>query len=432
MRANGTASAGVCLLGVNHRVAPIELRERVAFGPHQLASALQELRGLATEACILSTCNRTEIYVVGGHEPLIKDLISFLAQCRQVSEDEIRQHSYAAFEEEAARNLFRVACGLDSMVLGEDQILGQVRDAFERASAGEAVGATLDRLFRLALEVGKRARAETRIGRGALSPSSVAVALAREALGDLAQRSVLVIGAGDAARATLRSLVDAGASRILVGNRSMQRGTEAAATVGAQAIPYVDLVEGLTRADIVISSTASSEHVITASQVRAAMEHRPRRPLLCIDIAVPRDIDPIVAEIPQVHLYNVDDLERVGASHLKSRQREVSAVQTIIDEGVDDFRAWITARELAPTIGALYQYAEEIRQRELARTLRRLNGLSDEQRDQIDVLTASIVRRLLHEPVATLKAHGEDPEAPGLAQLIRELFALEPEAELAR
>jgi glutamyl-tRNA reductase len=201
-----------------------------------------------------------------------------------------------------------------------------------------------------------------------------------------------------------------------------------ATAVGGQAIPYVDLVEGLANVDIVISSTGSTEHIITPVQVRAAMERRKGRALLCIDIAVPRDVDPAVAEIPSVHLYNVDDLDQVSAAHLKSRQREVAAVEAIVEEGVEDFRAWTTVQELAPTIGALYRHAEEIRRRELTRTLRRLDNLSDEQRDLIDVMTASIVRRLLHQPVAMLKAHREDPEAPDLAQLIRELFALEPES----
>jgi glutamyl-tRNA reductase len=337
-----------------------------------------------------------------------------------------------AREHEAARHLFRVAAGLDSMVLGEAQILGQVRDAFDRAGAAHSIGRQFSRLFRLAIEVGKRARAETRIGRGLLSPSSVAVDLARRILGDLDSRSVLVIGAGDAARATLRSLAEAGVSRILVGNRSMQHAREVADAVGGQAIPYVDLVKGLTTADIVISSTGSTEHIISATQVRSAVERRDGRPLLCIDIAVPRDFDPKVALIPTVHLYNVDDLEAVSAANLDERQREVAAVEAIVNEGVEDYGAWMSAQQLVPTIGALYQQAEDIRRREMARTLRRMDGISDEQRDLIDAMTASIVRRLLHRPVAVLKSRREAPEAGDLARLVRELFALEAEAEMAR
>jgi glutamyl-tRNA reductase len=309
-------------------------------------------------------------------------------------------------------------------VLGEAQVLGQVRDAFEAAISAGTVGPVLGRALPLALEIGKRARSETRIGWGAVSPSSVAVDIAKRALGQLRNRTVLVVGAGEAAQATVRSLADAGADDILVVNRSLGRAEEVAEAVGGRAVQYADLVEALSAADIVISSTSATEPIITAPDVRSAMSQRPDRSLLCVDIAVPRDIDPDVATIPSVHLHNIDDLEAACTANLQSRQREVAAVEAIVDAGVGDFREWQRVQELVPTIGALYQHAESIRRMEIDRTIPRLSSLSSGDRELIDVMTASIVRRLLHGPVSALKAQSQDG-GDDLARVVRELFDLD-------
>lgn len=427
---HGSARGTPNLFGVNHRSAPIDLRERLAFTDDELEPALEGLSAFSPEAFILSTCNRLELYVVTEVPEPRAALAQFLGDWRGVPVADLEGHSYALAGEEAVRNLLRVATGLDSMVLGEAQILGQVRDAFEVAVAAGTVGRLLGRLLPLAVEVGRRARSETRIGRGSLSPSSVAVDLAKRALGDLRTRSVLVVGAGDAAQTTVRSLVDAGVAEIVVVNRSFQRALEVASAVGGRTVPYRELVEALVDADIVICSTGASEHVIAAVDVHNAMVRRGGRSLLCIDIAVPRDIDPAAAQIPSVLLYNIDDLEMVSAANLQDRQGEVAAVEAIIDDGLADYRTWYGAQKVIPTIGALYQRAESIRRMEVDRTVRRLRELSADERDLIDVMTSSIVRRLLHGPVAALKAGSDHPQAEDLARLVQELFSLDETASV--
>lgn len=426
------------LYGANHRTASIELRERLAFTDGTLPSAYHRVRAFAAEAYILSTCNRTEIYAVGSVADPTGHLARFLAETAGVSVLEVEEHAYSHSGEEAVRSLLRVACGLESMVLGEAQILGQVKDAYETALGAGSIGRVLGRVVPLAVEVGKRARAETRIGRGALSPSSAAVELARRAVGDLCSSSILVLGAGDAAQATVRSLAEAGVAKVVVVNRSLRRAAEVASAVGGRPAPYADLVPCLAGADIVICSTGATEHVITVLHVRRAMAERPDRSLVCIDIAVPRDVDPAVAHVPGVHLYNVDDLESVCSANLRGRRREVAPVEAIIQEGIKDYQAWNRAQRVIPTVGALYQQAEQIRRTEVDRTVRRMGGLSSENRALIDAMTSSIVRRILHGPVTALKARSDRSEEGDLARLVEELFGLDgdvierPQAESAQ
>lgn len=423
---DGTSSA-FSVVGINYRSAPMDLRERVALAEDDLPAALRTLGARTQECLILSTCNRTELYLVPGGPISGEGLI---AELRGLATAELQGHFYELSDEQAVRHLLRVATGLDSMVLGETQILGQVRTAFETALRNGTVGRILGRILPLAVEVGKRARTETGISRRALSPSSVAVELARRSLGDLTSASALVIGAGEAGRATARSLQAAGVWRVLVANRSPERGRHLASSIGAQLIPYGQLGSAIEQADIVITSTGASDHVLTKDLVLQALDRRQGRPLLCIDIAVPRDIDPAVANLPAVTLYNIDDLEEISQENLRLRVGEITAVEELVEEGIGDYRAWRAVEPLVPTIGALYQRAEAIRRSELDRTLPRLRGLAGEERDLIDVMTASIVRRLLHGSVAALKARGHGPGAEQLAGLARELFGL-PEAEPA-
>lgn len=421
-------AATLKVLGLNHRTAPVEVRERLAFTDDEQPQALAALSQLGDEACILSTCNRTELYVVSDLVHPETALVEFLAVSHEVQPSEVRQHSYTLDEEDAVRNLLRVASGLDSMVLGEAQILGQVRAAFQAATDAHTVGRVLGRVLPLAIEVARRVRTETSIGRGSLSPSSAAVELARSALGDLRARSVLVIGAGEAGRTTARSLADSGVERIVVANRSLPAAEEVAAAVGGAAVLNTDLIAALEAADIVISCTGAAEHVVSLDMIRGAMAWRGQRLLFCVDIAVPRDFDPAISQVPNVHLYNVDDLRGICAAHLLDRQHEAESAERIVEEGVDDYRAWHAAQTLVPTIGALYQRADAIRRAEVDRTLRRLHGLSPDQRDMIDAMTASIVRRILHDPVSALKARSADLDSPELARLVQELFALPADA----
>jgi glutamyl-tRNA reductase len=431
---NGAAEAApsITLVGVNHRSAPIALRERLTYTEEEIPATLQALSASAAEAYLLCTCNRTELYTVSEQPDTGTWLPDFLAHSRRVPRGDLEGHYYVRAGDEAVRHLLHVAAGLDSLVLGEAQILGQVGDAFKAASAAGTVGRVLGRLLPLALEVGKRARAQTRIGQGFVSISSAAVDLARTALGDLHACRVLVIGAGDAGQATARSLADAGVAEIVVANRSLQRAEEIAMAVGGRAIPQSEILPALESVDIVISSTGASEYLVSAAEVAPRMTCRQSRHLLCIDIAVPRDLDPRLAEIPGVLLYNVDDLKAVTAANLEDRQREVAAVNAIIDEGVEDFLAWRTVQQVVPTIGALYRRAEAIRRTEVDRTLRRLGTLSPDELNIIDAMTSSIVRRILHDPVTTLRARGADPEVRDLARSMQELFRLpadEPETQ---
>lgn len=409
------------LVGDSHHTAPVDLRERLAFPDSDIPSVLRILAASGQEALILSTCNRTELYLVSPESLAGPEV---LAQLRGLDPSELEQSCYCLSEEEAVRHLLRVASGLDSMVIGETQILGQVRDAFEVANTAGTTGRVLGRVLPLALEVGKRARSETAISRRALSPSSVAVELARRSLGELASRTALVLGAGEAGRATARSLKDAGVARILVANRTADRGIDLAKLIGGEPIDYGELETGLAEADIVIASTGASDHVLTADLVRRAVGGRVNRTLFCIDIAMPRDIDPEVGLLDGVILHNIDDLEAICEANLRDRASEIASVETLVEDGLADFREWRAVERLVPTIGALYQRAEGIRRAELERTIPRLRRLSEEDRELIDVMTASIVRRLLHTPVAALKAHGRGPRGGELAELTKELFAL--------
>ena len=414
----------LALLGLNHRSAPVELRERLAFTDDELPKALRSLRDLGEEAYILNTCNRTELYLVTDGLDIRRQLVEFLVEAQQVSADEFEDHSYFLSDEAAARHLFQVASGLDSMVLGEDQVLGQVRAAFQAAQAAESVGRTVGKLLPMAIEIGKRVRTETKIGRGAVSPSSVAVRLAQRTLGDLQSCSVLVIGAGDAGKATARSLAQAGVERIFVTNRSSSRANDLTSAVPAVAVPYSQFKEALQAADIAISCTSASEQIVSVGDLSGVMANRRHRPLLCIDIAVPRDFDPSVAQIPGVHLYNIDDLEEASEENREERTQEAAAAESIVNEAVQEYRAWHRTRKLEPAIGALYERADAIRRSEVERTLGRLTSLRPEDRQLIDVMTGSIVRRLLHGPVVALKDRADAANGSELAQLARELFGL--------
>jgi glutamyl-tRNA reductase len=408
------------LVGASHHTASVDLRERLTVPEANLPTALHHLTDDGAEAMLLSTCNRTEVYLVAA-EPATEATLAHLCDVDPAS---LAGCCYAFQEEEAVRHLLRVASGLDSMVLGETQILGQVRDAFETAVAAASIGRVLGRVLPLALEVGKRARTETSISRRSLSPSAVAVQLAREALGDLREATALVLGAGEAGRATAQSLKEAGIRHILVANRSAERGEDLAQLIGGEPLPYDALLDGLVAADIVISSTGAADHVVTAQLVREAVALRSQRRLLCVDIAVPRDIDPEVALIPSVTLHNIDDLEAICETNLRDRANEIASVETIVADGLADYVEWRGVEPMVPTIGALYQRADAIRRSELERTVARLPGLSPDERDLLDVMTASLVRRILHTPVAAIKARGGDPRAHELASLAQELFSL--------
>jgi glutamyl-tRNA reductase len=391
----------VTCVGISHNTAPVEERERVAYGPDDLPAALDHFRAETGGAVILSTCNRTELYSTAAKGEGAA-LIGLLNGERGAEIDPSRFYVYQ--HDKAVRHLFSVAAGIDSMVLGESQVLGQVRDSMSAATDAGALNGVLSRLFHSAIAVGKRARSETEIGRHAVSISSAAVSLARRQVGDLRGKTVLVVSAGSTGKLAARSLAETGA-RILVANRTEDRAVELALEIGANAagIGLAQIGDAMPDADVVISGTGSGAFVLGPDEVKPAAAYRNGRGLLLIDVAVPRDIDPGVRDIPGVSLFDIDDVEAIAEAGLNVRQAEVQRVEAIIEEELADFLAWWDSLDVVPVISALRERAEDIRLRELDRTLRRLPELDAETRERIEAMTAAIVKKMLDRPIARLK-----------------------------
>jgi glutamyl-tRNA reductase len=414
--------AVLAVVGINHNTAPVSVREQFAFASNDLPHALEALRQATGNGVILSTCNRTEVYVVGARGAAVRDAVfRFLSETTGANAQEHADRFYVHEHREALLHLCRVAAGIDSMVLGEAQILGQVRSAYAAAAAAKTTNAVLDRALHAAIRVGRRARSETSIGRYSMSVSSTAVSLARNIVGDLASVRVLVLSAGEAGKLTARTLAESGVARMLVASRSSERASELAAELGGTAIPFGEMPAALADSDVVISSTGATSFLIDAPMVGAAMQGRNGRPLLLIDIAVPRDVDPAAGELPNVHLYDIDSLQAVAETNLNHRRNEVGKVEALVEEEVDRFIEWWDSLGVIPTVAALRHEAEQVRQRELAKTLQRLPDLSPEDQRRIDAMTAAIVKKILHKPVSRLK-EGTDGEL--YVEAARELFGL--------
>ncbi len=410
----------ITLVGISYKTAPVSVRERVAFAAEELADALPRFGG---PAVLLSTCNRTEVYLAAPHTITARSVIALLGELKGDG-DAPEDAFYHLTGPEAARHLFGVAAGIESMVLGESEILGQVRTAFAAAMAVGTHDPILSRLFHTAIRVGRRARSQTDIGRHAVSISSTAVALARRTLGDLSCRTVLVVGAGEAGKLAARSLTEGGASRLLVTSRTARRAEELAADLGGEPLPFVRLSQAMAEADIVISSSAAPDFLIGRQEVTAAMDQRNGRPLLFIDIAVPRDVDPCVRELPGVHVSDIDDLQALVEQNLSARRREVTNVERIIGEELERFSEWLRARGVLPTVTALRARADDLRDAEIARTFKRLPGLTSEQRERVEAMANALINKVLHDPITRLK--GDDGER--YVSAVRELFALDEDA----
>lgn len=413
------------LIGVHQRSAPVALREQLAFSESDLARALPALRRLVPEAAILSTCHRTEVYTVDERAGDGADLaFRFLRDWHGGIADQIAPYLYVKRGADAAHHLFRLAAGLDSIVLGEDQILGQLKGALDAARDADALGSILYRLLEGGLAAGKLVRAETGIARGHLSAVSVVVDLARERLGGLAGRRILVVGAGATGELALKHLRDEPDTRVLIANRTAARADALARLYGAEPWPFEHLEAALTEVDLVLGCTASPEPVIRAEMVSRAMGTRKRDlPLMFCDLAVPRDIDPDAANLPGVLLYDVDCLHDLCAANREARAAEVARAGELIEGEVAAFSRWLAAQGQVPTIRALRDHAESIRVTEVERVLAQLPDLSPHQRQAVEALSASIVNKLLHRPMVSLK----DPEAGnGLAMATRRLFDLQP------
>jgi glutamyl-tRNA reductase len=421
-------------LGISHKTAPVELRERVALPEGRAAGVLRELvsTGHVHEAVALSTCNRTELYlVVDDVVEAETAALGILARESDMRPTELLSHLYSFRDIDAARHLFRVTAGLDAMIVGEAEIQGQVKRAYELALVENTTSAFMNRLFRDALAAGKRVRTETKVGSGSFSVPSVAVQLAQETLGDLSGRRVIVIGAGETGELTARELTERGVRSVFVANRHYDRAIGLAQRFGGQAIRFDMLPSELEKADIVVSSTNSPHHIVGRDELAAVMESRGGRPLLLIDIAVPRDIDPAVADIEGVFLKDIDDLQRLIERRLSGREAEARRAEALLDHDLDRFRRWLGTLDVVPTIAALHERGDSIVKQILAENDSRWKSLDEADRERLELVAATIVKRLLQEPTLRLKARGDERRTYVYVQALRELFGLESESRSA-
>ena len=421
------------LLGVSHRTAPVDLRERLDFSSRDLSAAAETIaaRPSMTESVVLSTCNRSEIYVASSDPALAREeLVVFLSDYHHVPAQSFQPHLFALENSAAVAHLFRVAAGLDSLVVGEPQILGQVKDAYQVAAGKRCVGPVLSNVFRWSFGVGKRVRSETALGEGAVSVSFAAVALARKIFGRLQGRRVLVVGAGDISSLTAQHLRTQGVGDIVITSRTLAHAEVLAHDVGGVAVPWDSMTNALASADIVITATGSQRPIITRAHLVAAQGHRRNTPLFIIDIAVPRDVDPAVGEIEQVFLYNIDDLQSIVEENLSRRAAEVERAESIVNEEVTKFMAWQRSRSAVPTIVALRQRFEAIRVSELQRLESKLGALPSEARARVDDVTRLIVEKLLLEPTEQLKGLPDEETQAAYTEAINRLFKLQDEEPL--
>jgi glutamyl-tRNA reductase len=417
----------VVVIGLNHRTAPLELLERMAVGEGQLPKALHDLctRPNLSEALVLSTCNRTEVYAVAERfHGAYSDIRSFLAEFSYLPPEDFADHLYVHYDTAAVSHLMAVAAGLDSAVLGESEIQGQVKVAWERARDEGAAGPTLNLLLRHALEAGKRARSETGIARNIASVSQAAVAMAGEHIGEIGSRTVLVLGAGEMGEGMAVALAGAGAARVLVANRTPGRAAALAARIGGEPVSLVELPERLAEADVLLTSTGSRAPILERADVEPILSAR-ERPLLIVDIAMPRDVDPGVGDVPGVTLLDMDDLRRFAALGVAERRREVAAVETVINDEIDRYLGATSAREVAPMIVALRQRAESVRASELDRFKGRYDDLDPRQVELVDAVTRGVVAKLLHQPTVVLKDAAGSARGDRLVAALRELFEIE-------
>ncbi len=410
---------------MSHRSAPVEVRERVAFPPCAGRSFLRRLKddGVVSEAVLLSTCNRTEVYAVVEDEGARGRMLDLLADDRGVERASLEQDTYWLTDAQAVRHLYRVASSLDSMVVGEGQILGQVREAYRAATEEHCAGQILNRLFHTSLRVGKKVRSETGIGDSSLSVPRVAVKLAEEVFGDLAGRRALVLGAGDMSELVVEHLKDRGIADLLIANRTPERATLLAERVGGRAVPFDALPAELPEVDVVVSSTGSGEWVVRSETVAGALELR-SEPLFFIDIAVPRDIDPVVQTLRSVYLYDIDDLQAVVERNAEGRQDAAEEGEAMISPAVLEFMGWLSTLHVVPLIQELRDGAEQIRRHELARALKRLE-LSPEEAASVERMSHSLVNKLLHGPIQEIKARAEAGSPLESSEIRRRLMALD-------
>lgn len=412
------------IIGVNHNSAPLDVRERLAVPEAQLPDAVQHLvkQPGVEEGMVLSTCNRVEVLTSSSEGPA--DLRSYLRSYFGVSPDAISPHLYEFQEREAVRHVFRVAASLDSMVVGEPQILGQVKEAYSVARSLGAINSALEALLSRAFAVAKKVRSETAIGTSSVSIASVAVQLAEKIFGTLKGKTVYLIGAGKMAELAARHLISHGAGKIIISNRTYERAVALAEAFGGEAVPFEKLYETAALADIILTSTGATEPLFRREDGERLLKGRRNQPVFFIDIAVPRNVAQEVNKVDNLFVYDIDDLQSVASNNSAERKKEAERAERIVEAEVDRFAQRIKSLHLVPTIVSLQEYCETIRQAEIDRIRGRLGTITPEQEAAIEGMTRSIINKLLHTPITTLKSSAAEPEAATIQEMVRKLFNL--------
>jgi len=426
----------ILLIGLNHKTAPVEIREKLAFkspSSHPLEKIKKEIFSFK-EGLFLSTCNRVEFYFVldpDKKNQFLMDFSSFIERESSFKWEDLEPHLYFLENEKAVKHLFEVACGLDSMVIGEPQILGQVKSAYKDALNYRTSGIVLNRLLHKCFSVAKKVRTETGIGGGAVSISYAAFSLAKKILGSLRDKTALLVGAGEMAELACMHFVSEGVKKVIIANRTLSKAVELAEKFKGEAYSLDELPQALVKADIVISSTGAPDCIITKNMVSSILKPRKYRPLFIIDIAVPRDVEPEVNKLENVYLYDIDDLKSVVEENLREREKEALRAQVIIETEVFKFQKWLKELDFYPTLRALSEKVENLRQNELAKTLKKLKNLSEEEKEAIEILTQSLVQKLIYYPINFIKKSYHE-EGKYAISLIRQIFELdEPFEEIS-
>jgi glutamyl-tRNA reductase len=418
----------ILVVGLNHKSAPVEVREKLAFQDASLPHALALFRRKthSAEAVILSTCNRVELYASSEPEPIPGEVVQqFLAEFHGLDLASFAPHLYERRDQDAVRHLFRVTASLDSMVLGEPQINAQVKEAYTIAAEEEATGKVLNALFQRAFHVAKQVQASTSIAAGKLSVGSVAVDLAERIFQDFSDKVVMILGAGEMAELVLKHLAERGAEKVIVSNRSPEKAEALAKEYEGRAVPHDQLVEHLAHADILICSTAAPHYVLHPDQIRVAAKARKSRPMFLVDIAVPRNINPEVSQIENVYLYDIDDLEKVVAQSIELREKELEKCLAIVERQSEDFMRWLGTLRVGSTISGFIKSLHGIKQQELERLRPKLAHLSEKDWREIEQMADRLTNKVANQPAQTLREHAKDGAAHGLVDAIRRLFGLE-------
>ncbi|MDP1511362.1 glutamyl-tRNA reductase [Paenibacillus sp. CMAA1739] len=422
----------IVVVGLNYRTAPVEVRERFTFAEQDLPKALEQLKLTKSvlEGVVVATCNRTEIYVVVDRLHMCGYFIrSFMEQWFGIPRDQFTQHLYIYEDEQAIRHLFRVTCGLDSMVIGETQILGQVKNAFLQAQSQKITATWFNMLFKQAVTLGKRAHSETSIGESAVSVSYAAVELGKRIFGMFTDKKVLILGAGKMSELTVKHLYSGGAAEVIVANRTLSRAEDLASKFNGTPVTMEEGINRLADVDIVISSTGAQGYILDRSRVEASMKRRQSRPLFMIDIAVPRDLDPAIGDLQNVFLYDIDDLEGIVESNLEMRRTEAAKIEHMIEDELSEFYQWLKTMGVRPVIRALQEKAESIHQDTLESLFNKLPELDERQRKVISRLTKSMLNQMMHDPINRVKEMAVQKQGSEALDMFSHIFALEDRLE---